>query len=114
MYEHPYIKDSDKTPVPAGRHNSDRIKLLTKEIVPFMSDNDHNGTINHLMSKIQSTRTDLSVIHAELNSVEHAMLKYLLKQSPNTHGFLTASGSINYKNVKCDIMVLQLADAFKK
>jgi hypothetical protein len=42
------------------------------------------------------------------------MLKYLLKQSPNTHGFLTASGSINYKNVKCDIMVLQLADAFKK
>lgn len=113
-YEHPYIKDSDKTPVPAGRHNSDRIKLLTKEIVPFMSDNDHNGTINGLMSKIQNTRTDLSVIYAELNSVEHAMLKYLLKQSPNAQGFLTASGSINYKNVKCDIMVLQLADAFKK
>lgn len=114
QYENSRIGYDDKMPVPPGKHTVTRIKQLSTDIIPHFSTRDHNGAIDSLKAKIQCTRTDLSVVYANLNSVEHAMLRCIVKESPNTNGFSNAAGSIHFHRIKCDMEILQLADSFKK
>lgn len=114
-YENPGIAENDLRDVASKRHTSGRIKRIASEYVSTFSVADNNLAIDSMTSKIMRTSTDLSVLQARFNAVEHAMLRHVIKQSPpGLYNFSSGTGSIQFNNIKCDMPLLQLLSTFRR